>query len=90
MSELFPHNEYNPDIVNQPEIEYRTAKHPFRMLHHCISNGEDETWVSTHCPVCFWNQQIGVWGSMVDKGTKFCRRCGQKIIWEETEDEQIR
>ena len=88
MSELFPHNEYDANIVNQSEIEYRTAKYPFRVRHHYIDNTtkEEKTWDSTHCPVCFWNYEVyGLWDCMVDKGTKFCRRCGQKIKWEDDE-----
>ena len=89
MSDLFPNNQYDADIINQPEIEYRTAKYPFRMRHHYIDSTtkEEKTWDSTHCPVCFWNYKVyGVWDSMIDKGTKFCRRCGQKIKWEKQDE----
>ena len=88
MSALFPHNRFDPDIVNQPEIEYRNAKYPHRMRHHYIEKetGEEKTWDSAHCPVCFWNPDYGLWDCLIDKGTRFCRRCGQKIKWEE-EDE---
>ena len=86
MSDLFPNNQYDADIINQPEIEYRTAKYPFRMRHHYIDSitKEEKTWDSTHCPICFWNYKVyDVWDSMIGEGTKFCRRCGQKIKWEE-------
>ena len=85
MSELFPHNQYDTDIVNQPEIEYRVAKYTFRVRNAYKSKetGELKHWDSTHCPVCFWNKEYGFWDSMVDAGTKFCRRCGQKIKWED-------
>lgn len=87
MSNLFPHNCYNAEIVNQPEIEYRVAKYPFmvRNAYKKKETGELVYWDSTHCPVCFWNTKYGFWDTMVDKGTKFCRRCGQKIKWEEME-----
>ena len=88
MSGLFPHN---PDItiLSQPEIEYRNAKYPFRVKHTYIAKetGEHKHWVSTHCPVCFWNHDIDFWSSLIDKGTKFCRRCGQKIYWDDDDGE---
>ena len=85
MSDLFPHNCYDSRIVNQPEIEYRKAKYPFRMRHITLTTEGEKRWDTTHCPVCFWNQECGIWGSLLDEGTKFCRRCGQKIMWEEEE-----
>jgi hypothetical protein len=90
MSDLFPHNQYDANIINQPETEYRIAKYPFRIRHMYIDSAtkKEKHWDSTHCPVCFWNYEVyGVWDSMIDKGTKFCRRCGQKIKWEGDEDE---
>lgn len=90
MSDLFPHNEYDANIIQQAEIEYRTARYPFRIRHAYIDakTKEEKHWVSTHCPVCFWNYDVyGLWDTIVDKGTKFCRRCGQKIKWEEEDDE---
>ena len=86
MSELiFPHNTFDPNIVNQPESEYRVAKYPFHIRHEYIDTetGESRYWDSSHCPVCFWNEKYGILNSMIDKGTLFCRRCGQKIKWEE-------
>lgn len=86
MSNLFPHNEYDADIINQAEIEYRIAKYPFRVRHKNIDAETKEviTWDSTHCPVCFWNhEKYGLWDSLIDKRAKFCRRCGQKIKWED-------
>lgn len=85
MSDLFPNNQYDPEIVNQPEIEYRTAKYPFRIRHHYrdAKTGERLSWDSTHCPVCFWNLEYGCWDCLIDKGMRFCIRCGQKIKWED-------
>ena len=84
---LFPYNS-DPSIVRQSEIEYRVAKHPFRVRHRYIAKetGKDLHWDSTHCPVCFW--KVDLWDSLIDKGTNFCRRCGQKILWEEEGDNQ--
>lgn len=66
-----------------PEMEYRKAKTPFFMTHRYIDaeTKKEGTWVSTHCPVCFWNEKVGLWDSMIDRGTPFCSRCGQKIEW---------
>lgn len=91
MSDLFPHNEYDSNIVNQPELEYRIAKYPFRVRHEYIvkETKEDGHWDSTHCPVCFWDKNVDFWDSMIDKGTKFCRICGQKIKWENEDENDI-
>ena len=36
----------------------------------------------THCPDCFWeDEKLGYFDSLVDKGTKYCRRCGQALDW---------
>lgn len=77
------HNEYDRNIVNQPEIEYRKAKYPFVVKNQ---TAEGKVWYSTHCPVCFWDDSFTFWNSMVDRGAKFCRRCGQKIKWEEDDE----
>lgn len=88
---LFPHNCYDHNIVNQPEMEYRVAKYPFRVMHRYIvkETGEDKYWDSTHCPVCFWNTEVDLWSSLIDKGTKFCSRCGQKINWEDDTEQEV-
>lgn len=85
MSDLFPRNCYDPNIVNQPEIEYRTAKYPFHVRHRYIdaSSGKAKFWDSSHCPVCFWNERIGLWDSVIGKDSMFCKRCGQKIRWDD-------
>ena len=88
MGELFPHNCYDTNIVNQSEIEYRTAKYPFHMRHRYIdaATGEHKSWDSAHCPVCFWKNDVDLWDSIVDRGTLFCRRCGQKLKWDAEEN----
>ena len=72
------------ETKSDPEMEYRKAKAPFFMTHRYIDaeTKKEGTWVSTHCPVCFWNEKVGLWDSMIDRGTPFCSRCGQKIEWE--------
>jgi endogenous inhibitor of DNA gyrase (YacG/DUF329 family) len=84
MSDLFPHNSYDSSIINQPEIEYRTAKYPFCMRHKYIDSktGEGFYMDTQHCPVCFWNQEIGMWESALSKEQPFCSKCGQKIRWD--------
>lgn len=84
MSQLFPHNCYDPDIVNQPEIEYRVAKYPFYVRHRYIAaeTGKHKEYDSAHCPVCFWNKELGLWDSLIGRDA-FCRRCGQKVKWDE-------
>ena len=39
----------------------------------------------THCPCCFFDHHLGYFESLIDKGTAFCRRCGQAIDWKEGE-----
>lgn len=82
MSE-FPNNCYDPNIVNQPEIEYRNAKYPFRQYREFICNGEIVKAVFRYCPVCFWNKDMDMYDALINKGAKFCEKCGQKIKWEE-------
>ena len=87
MSDLFPHNS-DPNIVNQPQIEYRVAKYPFYVRHRWIDpqTGEHKFWDSAHCPVCFWNTKYGLWDTLIGDGQNkdlFCRRCGQAVKWDE-------
>lgn len=86
MSEFILRYPYD-DIVNQPEIEYRTAKYPeyVRMEYRNAETGEIIVWDSPHCPVCFYTRRC--WDSLISKGTKFCPECGQKIKWKEDETE---
>ena len=85
---LFPNNS-DPSIVNQSEMDYRIAKYPFRVRHRYIDTktGESKYWDSSHCPVCFWKPELGIWDSLIDKNTGsnivYCRRCGQKVKWDD-------
>lgn len=89
MSELFPNNIFDPNIVNQPEQEYRKAKYPFHIRHMYIdaTTKEEKYWDSSHCPVCFWNEKYGLWDSLIGKhegsDIVYCRRCGQKVKWDD-------
>ena len=67
------------------EMEYRKAKAPFFMTHRYIDEEtkKEDKWVSAHCPVCFWNKDIDLWDSVIDRRNAFCSRCGQKIKWDE-------
>lgn len=84
-------NIFDADIVNQPEIEYRKAKPPFVVKHKsvCEESGEEITWYSAHCQVCFWDGRYGLWDCMVDNYVMFCRRCGQKIDWSVADGNQV-
>ena len=81
---LFPNNS-DPSIVNQSEMEYRIAKYPFHVRHRYIDSktGESKYWDSSHCPVCFWKTEYGIWDSLIDKNKDsdivYCRRCGQAV-----------
>lgn len=83
MSNLFPHNS-DPSILKQSDAEYRIAKYPCHVRHRYIDSKtkEEKYWDSSHCPVCFWNQSVGLWDSLIDRDSAFCRRCGQKVKWE--------
>lgn len=85
---LFPNNS-DPSIVNQSEMDYRIAKYPFHVRHKYIDakTGESKYWDSSHCPVCFWKTEFGLWDSLIDKykdsDIVYCRRCGQAVKWNE-------
>ena len=89
MSTLFPNNICDPDIVNQPEQEYRKAKYVYHVRHRYIdaTTKEEKYWDSSHCPVCFWNKKYGLWVSLIGKNEEsdivYCRRCGQKVKWDD-------
>lgn len=70
---------FDCNIVNQSEIEYGKAKPPF-IVKHVSQNGD--VWYTSHCPVCMWDDEYGLWDCMIDIDVKYCRRCGQKIDWE--------
>lgn len=85
MSELFPNNQYGPNIINQSEDEYRKVKYPFHVRHRYIDKEtkEHKYWDSSHCPVCYWNPKYDLWDSLIDKYKNldivYCRRCGQAV-----------
>ena len=91
MSKLFPHNQSDPNILNQPEEEYRKAKYAFKVRHRYIEakTGEHKYMDSSHCPVCFWNPKYDFWTSVIgkrkDSDVAYCRLCGQKVIFDEEE-----
>lgn len=47
-------------------------------------NGEPH--IHTFCPYCYDHiskNGLGLWDCLIDKGTQYCSRCGQKIDWSE-------
>lgn len=38
-----------------------------------------------NCPYCYEVRGLGLWKSLIDKPTPYCRRCGQAIDWSEVE-----
>lgn len=39
----------------------------------------------SNCPYCYEVKGLGLWKSLIDKPTPYCRRCGQRIDWSEVE-----
>ncbi len=66
-------------------IEKQIPKKPITSTHKYIMGNtrEEGEYKLTHCPHCWENKEIGYFDSLVDKGTKYCRRCGQAIDWSE-------
>ena len=38
-----------------------------------------------NCPYCYEVKGLGLWESLIDRPTPYCRRCGQAIDWSEVE-----
>ena len=65
-------------------LEKRTPKKPTVTTHKYRQENTEELgeYKLTHCPYCFWeDKELGYFDSLVDKGTKYCRRCGQALDW---------
>lgn len=64
-------------------IEKRIPKKPVITTHHYRQEGTEELGVYrlSHCPYCWENKSTGYFESLIDKGTAFCSRCGQKLDW---------
>lgn len=41
-----------------------------------------------NCPYCYEVRGLGLWKSLIDKPTPYCRRCGQAIDWGVTNGKQ--
>ena len=58
---------------------------PQKPHHTKIQYEGGHTWITNECPYCFeylW-EEYGIWDRLIDKGTPYCRRCGQAIDWED-------
>lgn len=69
------------------ELEMRTPKKPIISTHKYIQKetGQEGEYKLTHCPHCWEDKEIKYFDSLVDKGTKYCRRCGQALDWSDNE-----
>lgn len=63
-------------------LESRIPKKPKITHHTYIVDGKEEKYELTHCQNCFHN--FGYFYSLIDRGTKWCKRCGQAIDWNES------
>ena len=65
-------------------LEKQIPKKPSKTRHLYIIEDSGETIEKffAHCPYCFEVKGLGYWDSLIDKGTAYCRRCGQAIDWE--------
>lgn len=65
--------------------EKQRAKKPHITTHIAIDadTKEEIKYHLQHCPFCFSNKEIPYFGSLLDKGTSYCHRCGQAIDWSE-------
>jgi hypothetical protein len=65
-------------------LEKRMPKKPQTTIHKYRQENTEELGEHkmTHCPYCFWeDEKVRYFDSLVDKGTKYCRRCGQALDW---------
>lgn len=70
---------FEKQIPKKPQV----TKHKFRVSEDSYETIERHM---THCPYCFWEDDaLKYFESLVDKGTKYCRRCGQALDWSDTE-----
>ena len=79
---------YFPKAFITEAVERYVPKKPTITTHKYRQEGTEELreYKFTHCPYCFWeDEEIKYFDSLVDKGTKHCRRCGQALDWSNTE-----
>lgn len=72
-------------VVLTEALQKRIPRKPQTTIHKYRQENTEELgeYKLTHCPFCFWeDKELGYFDSLVDKGTKFCRRCGQALNWE--------
>lgn len=64
-------------------LNRQICKKPVYTTHLYRYAGEEGSYKLHHCPVCFDNPKYSYFESLLDKGVKYCRRCGQAIDWNE-------
>lgn len=87
-SERREHEEYVEALKTAIEaLEKQTPMKPTISHHKYIdaSSNKKGEYTLTHCPYCFYkDKELGYFESLVDKHTKCCRRCGQRLDWSDT------
>ena len=66
-------------------IDKQIPKKPIISIHKYIDSDTkaEGSYNLKHCPCCWENGELGYFDSLIDKDTKYCRRCGQAIDWSE-------
>lgn len=62
-------------------LEKQIPTKPTITVHRYLYNGKEISANFTHCPCCFGDIRFGYFDTLVDKGTLYCRRCGQRLDW---------
>lgn len=68
-------------------LEKQIPQKPVESIHKYIDGNTQATkeFKLKHCPNCWEIRSLGYFESLVDKGVKYCHRCGQAIDWSESE-----
>ena len=64
-------------------LEKQIPKKPHITIMGCAYSDHKRT--ITNCPYCYEVKGLGLWESLIDRPTPYCRRCGQAIDWSEVE-----
>ena len=71
-------------VLAKEALEKQIPKKPhiFNYAYKEAETGEIKDKPLTMCPYC-WDNSMKLWDCLIDKGTAYCRRCGQAIDWNE-------
>lgn len=69
-------------------LKKQIPKRPVITIHKAIDGNTNKeiTYHLTHCPYCWEDKTMGYFASLMDKGVKYCRRCGQALDWSEDDE----